>query len=99
MIKFFPFCKLILFVNINLQAQKPLVDTTHFHQLTTSERLLIKEWVLKIKSAKSDSFKIELIQEMYMQMNDNYVWILYTDLMEKHIDLYLKAKGKGEVEW
>jgi serine phosphatase RsbU (regulator of sigma subunit)/Flp pilus assembly protein TadD len=77
-------------------AQKPLVDTTHFHQLTSDERLLIKEWEPKIKSAKSDSLKIELIQEMYMQMNDNDVWVLYTDLMKKHIDLYLKTKGKDD---
>lgn len=77
-------------------AQKPLVDTSNFNQLTHAERELIKDWEKNYQKAKTDSLKIELIQEMYMQMNDNDVWILYADLMKKHIDLYLKSNGKDD---
>ncbi|CAG5079222.1 tetratricopeptide repeat protein [Parvicella tangerina] len=75
-------------------AQSHLVDTTDFNQLTTFERELIEEYTPKIREEKDDSAKLVLINELYMQFNDNDVWILYTELMKPILDHYLETKGR-----
>jgi len=83
---------LLLFCSADLfcQAVKPdpfyLVDTSRFYQLTSEERLLLKEELGKARLAKNDTLKFQIIFEMFSQMNDNDVWILYLKWVEKELE-------------
>lgn len=89
---------IFLLVSVLFQSwsQDYLVDTSNFYQLSFGERALIKEYTPKIKAEKDDSVKLLLINEMYMQFNDNDVWIEYTELLKPVLDHYLETKGRTE---
>lgn len=61
-----------------------LVDTSNFYQLTQDERILISEYLNKLKTV-NDSEKVILLNELYNNMNDNDVWVEYLRLMKKTI--------------
>ncbi|MFN4234486.1 MAG: tetratricopeptide repeat protein [Bacteroidia bacterium] len=72
------------------------VDTSKFYQLIPRERELINNYFATIDTCTTDSSRIVAIRKMYMQMNDNDVWILFADETKKYLDKYLKENGKTE---
>lgn len=72
------------------------IDTTKFYQLTTVERDLINKHFATIDSCKTDSSRIVAIRKMYMQLNDNDVWILFADETKKYLDKYLYENGNTD---
>jgi len=66
-----------------------LIDTANFFQLTSNERILLDTTLPKYYRAQHDSDRIVILVDMFMEMNDNDVWIEYNqlvmDLVEKNI--------------
>jgi len=73
-----------------------LVDTTNFYQLTSDERTLLLMECAAIKKEKSIKQKILKTREMYSKMNDNDVWVLYTDLILEYLKQYKKEAQKED---
>lgn len=94
--KSFSLIFILFFAQVSIWSQDYLVDTSDFYQLSGFERELIQEFVPKIKNEVSDSVKLELIHELYMQFNDNDVWVEYCQLMLPILESYSKKRGKNE---
>jgi serine phosphatase RsbU (regulator of sigma subunit)/Tfp pilus assembly protein PilF len=81
-----------------------LVDTSNFNQLVDWELHMIDSFIPLINKEKTDTGKIIAIHNMYSNMNDNDVWVLYLKeinkiletkgFKEKNQNFYFKYKGK-----
>jgi serine phosphatase RsbU (regulator of sigma subunit) len=60
-----------------------LVDTTLFYQLTDNERKIFAEKLPEYHKLTDDTSKIKFLHNMYEQMNDNDVWVLYLEYIHE----------------